>query len=109
MPLLLMPCRAEDGDGRDGEEGAGFAPLPPRMLDDLVPADHFDRHLERSLDLACVRDLVRDAYPETGRPERQVPRHLLVREVARGEVVGRHPDVPDRAVVAGRWLRGATS
>ena len=37
-------------------------------LDDLVPEGHFYRHLERSLDLAFVRDLVRDAYAESGRP-----------------------------------------
>ena len=37
-------------------------------IEDLVPADHFYRHLERSLDLGFVRDLVRDAYAEIGRP-----------------------------------------
>jgi transposase len=37
-------------------------------LDDLVPAGHFYRHLERTLDLAFVRDLVRDAYAGIGRP-----------------------------------------
>jgi len=37
-------------------------------LDDLVPTGHFYRHLERSLDLAFVRDLVRDAYAGIGRP-----------------------------------------
>ena len=37
-------------------------------LDDLVPPDHVYRHLERALDLAFVRDLVRDAYAESGRP-----------------------------------------
>src|SRR3954453_20837944 len=37
-------------------------------LDDLVPSSHFYRHLERTLDLAFVRDLVRDAYAEIGRP-----------------------------------------
>ncbi len=37
-------------------------------LEDLVPPDHFYRHLERSLDLAFVRDFVRDAYAERGRP-----------------------------------------
>src|SRR4029079_9606707 len=45
-----------------------FAPLPPISLEDLVPADHFYRHLERSLDLGFVRDLVRDTYAESGRP-----------------------------------------
>src|SRR3954453_20405847 len=51
-----------------GTKDRGFAALPPVTLEDLVPPDHFYRHLERSLDLAFVRDLVRDAYAETGRP-----------------------------------------
>ena len=38
-----------------------------RSLDDLVPPDHFYRHLERTLNLAFVRDLVRDAYADIGR------------------------------------------
>src|SRR5215213_7675295 len=37
-------------------------------LDDLVPQSHFYRHLERTLDLAFVRELVRAAYAEIGRP-----------------------------------------
>src|SRR3954447_1624045 len=37
-------------------------------LDDLVPPDHFYRNLERTLDLAFVRDLVRETYAERGRP-----------------------------------------
>ena len=37
-------------------------------LDDLVPADHFYRHLDAHLDLSFVRDWVRDAYPSLGRP-----------------------------------------
>ena len=37
-------------------------------LEDLVPADHFYRHLDRVLDLAFVRDLVRDTYAPVGRP-----------------------------------------
>ena len=45
-----------------------FGPLPPVSLDDLVPADHFYRHLERTLDLGFVRDLVRDAYADIGQP-----------------------------------------
>ncbi len=51
-----------------GTKARAFAPLPPVSLEDLVPPDHFYRHLERSLDLAFVRDLVRDAYADTGRP-----------------------------------------
>ena len=37
-------------------------------LDDLVPRSHVYRHLERTLDLAFVRELVRDTYAEIGRP-----------------------------------------
>ena len=40
--------------------GCDATALPPVTLEDLVPTDHFYRHLERTLDLACVRDLVRD-------------------------------------------------
>lgn len=35
-----------------------FAPLGPRSLEDLVPADHFYRRLDHALDLSFVRDLV---------------------------------------------------
>jgi transposase len=51
-----------------GIKGRAFAPLPPVSLDDLVPPGHFYRHLERSLDLSFVRDLVKGAYAEIGRP-----------------------------------------
>lgn len=51
-----------------GRKARVFAPLPPVSLEDLVPADHFYRHLERTLDLDFVRDLVRGAYADTGRP-----------------------------------------
>jgi transposase len=51
-----------------GQKDRSFAALPPVTLEDLVPTDHFYRHLERTLDLSFVRDLVRDAYAERGRP-----------------------------------------
>jgi transposase len=51
-----------------GTKDRVFAALPPLTLEDLVPPDHFYRHLEQSLDLSFVRDLVHDAYAETGRP-----------------------------------------
>jgi hypothetical protein len=41
-------------------------------LDELVPADHFYRHLECTPDLAIVRDLVREAYALGGRTERGI-------------------------------------
>ena len=37
-------------------------------LEDLVPRDHFYRHLEAKLDLGFVRDWTRDLYAERGRP-----------------------------------------
>ena len=51
-----------------GIKERGFAPLPLVTLEELVPADHFYRHLERTLDLGFVRDVVRDAYAGKGRP-----------------------------------------
>jgi transposase len=45
-----------------------FTALPPLTLDELVPADHFYRYLDRVLDLGFVRDLVRGDYAEKGRP-----------------------------------------
>jgi hypothetical protein len=37
-------------------------------LEELVPRDYFDRHLEAKLDLSFVRAWVRDLYAERGRP-----------------------------------------
>src|SRR5215212_11505391 len=37
-------------------------------LDRLVPRDHFYRHLDTALDLGFVRDWVREAYSDRGRP-----------------------------------------
>src|SRR5215211_4952368 len=53
-----------------------LGPAKPRRLDepiavsleDLVPADHFYRHLEGKLDLSFVRDWTRERYAEHGRP-----------------------------------------
>ena len=44
-----------------GKKDRFCAPLPPVSLDALVPPDHVYRHLERSLALSVVRDLVREA------------------------------------------------
>ena len=51
-----------------GAKERSFAPLCSRSLEDLVPADHFYRHLEAALGLEFVRDLVRTTYKECGRP-----------------------------------------
>jgi hypothetical protein len=37
-------------------------------LPELVPADHFYRRLERTLDLAFVRGFVQETYESLGRP-----------------------------------------
>jgi transposase len=37
-------------------------------LEDLIPANHFYRHLEAKLDLSFVRDWTRELYAERGRP-----------------------------------------
>jgi transposase len=37
-------------------------------LEDLVPADHFYRHLEAKVDLSFVRGWLEDCYAERGRP-----------------------------------------
>jgi transposase len=50
-------------------------PTPRRLdepiavsLEDLVPRDHFYRHLEAKLDLTFVREWTRDLYAQGGRP-----------------------------------------
>ena len=45
-----------------------FAPLVNVSLEDLVPHDHFYRHLERTLDLSFVREFVQQTYAGGGRP-----------------------------------------
>ena len=37
-------------------------------LEDLVPRDHFYRHLEAKLDLGFVREWTRELYADRGRP-----------------------------------------
>ena len=68
-PLCNAAGRGAGGSraGR-GTKVRAFAPLCNRSLEDLVPADHFYRHLEAKLDLGFVRDLVRDTYKGGGRP-----------------------------------------
>ena len=51
-----------------GSKIRSFAPLCNRSIVDLVPADNSHRHLEATLDLRFVRDLVRTTYKERGRP-----------------------------------------
>src|SRR6476620_1667213 len=51
-----------------GTKARAFVPICNRSLEDLVPAGSFYRHLEASLDLTFVRELVRCTYKERGRP-----------------------------------------
>jgi len=51
-----------------GSKARIFAPLVNVSLEELVPPHHFYRHLEASLDLAFVRDLVQSCYAAGGRP-----------------------------------------
>jgi transposase len=51
-----------------GKKERHFVPLINVSLEDLVPADHFYRHLEHTLDLSFVRELVQETYAGGGRP-----------------------------------------
>jgi transposase len=51
-----------------GSKERYFAPLIHASLEDLVPADHFYRHLDQSLDLSFVREFVHRTYAGGGRP-----------------------------------------
>jgi transposase len=51
-----------------GSKERHFAPLINVSLEELVPQDHFYRHLEKSLDLSFVPELVQDTYAGGGRP-----------------------------------------
>lgn len=45
-----------------------FAPKVSVSLEELVPQDHFYRHVQKVLDLSFVHDLVRERYAVVGRP-----------------------------------------
>lgn len=49
-----------------GNKARAFAPLAAVSLEDLAPADQLYRHLERTLDLAFVRDQVGECYSSSG-------------------------------------------
>ncbi len=51
-----------------GTKERSFAPLIKVSLEELVPPDHFYRHLERTLDLSFVREFVHQTYACKGRP-----------------------------------------
>jgi transposase len=51
-----------------GFKERAFAPLVAVSLEELVPQDHFYRHLQKVLDLSFVYDVVRESYATAGRP-----------------------------------------
>ena len=51
-----------------GTKERHFAPLINVSVEQLVPQDHFYRHLEKSLDLSFVREFVQQTYAHAGRP-----------------------------------------
>jgi len=51
-----------------GRKERHFAPLINVSVEQLVPQDHFYRHLERTLDLSFVREFVEKTYAGGGRP-----------------------------------------
>src|SRR5690348_3516792 len=51
-----------------GKKERHFAPLIHVSLEELVPSDHFYRHLERTLDLTFVREFAHKTYARGGRP-----------------------------------------
>jgi hypothetical protein len=52
----------------DVQEASLFAVCTNVSLEELVPPDHFYRHLERTLDLSFVREFVHESYAQKGRP-----------------------------------------
>ena len=51
-----------------GTKERHFAPLVNVSVEQLVPHDHFYRHLDRTLDLSFVREFVEKTYAHGGRP-----------------------------------------
>src|SRR5579884_1295152 len=49
-----------------GTKERSFAPLIHVSLEELVPQDHFYRHLDRTLDLSFVRGFVQEKYAGKG-------------------------------------------
>ena len=61
-----------------GKKERSFAPLTNVSLEELVPHDHFYRHVERTLDLSFVREFVQETYAGSGRPSIERARVLQV-------------------------------
>lgn len=67
--LLLRLTHGVPGATRhDGDEDPPLGPAPAGFVGCARSPNHVSRHLERSLDLSFVRDLVREASADIGRP-----------------------------------------
>ena len=51
-----------------GSKQRSFAPFVQVSLEELVPREHFYRHVEHTLDLSFVREFVHHTYAGGGRP-----------------------------------------
>lgn len=74
-------------------------------LDDLVPDRDFYRHLERTLDLSFVRDLVADTYAIRGRPSID-PVGGTTGADLHGDEPALAPDEPPARALGRRSIRG---
>jgi hypothetical protein len=64
-----------------GKKERSFAQLIQVSLEELVPADHFYRHLERTLDLSFVREFVQETYAGKGRPLKEESARCVILEL----------------------------
>ena len=78
-----------------GKRERSFAPRVNVSLEELVPQDHFYRHLERTLDLSFVRVFVEKTYAHGGRPsiERARVFQVATRDVFRRDTLRTATDV----------------
>src|SRR5712691_5185777 len=68
MSRLSISSKKSGGIIMMGSKARIYPPVSALSLEELVPADHFYRHLDRKLDLSCVRELVQGTYAAAGRP-----------------------------------------
>ena len=69
MSALNQRSRVKELIHHDGKQRAALCSTHQRFMSkQLVPHDHFYRHLERTLDLSFVREFVQETYASGGRP-----------------------------------------
>jgi hypothetical protein len=76
-----------------GKNERSFAPFTDVSMEELVPQDHFYRHLEKTLDLSFARELVQETYAWKGRTSIKSYNYRRVRmifslDIGRRESVG---------------------